>query len=425
MRAGEPCPDAIVSLWKDAGALRLELAPLDEASTEQLVETVLDGPVEQSVGQWVYESSQGNPLYIRELLLGALESGSLTQVRGLWRLPAAAAASRSRSATWSPSAWPGSSDGERRAIELLAFGEPLSLSLVVELAGAEPLALAETHRMVTVDAPSDGGAVRLAHPIYGEVMRASLPAALARELRLRLAAAVEARGELGAADALRVARWLLDAGEPVDRDLLVFAARAALRAGDPELGAELSALALDAKGGFEAALLLARAHTRRKRFEEAEAVLIAAEDGISTAGGGARVPRAANLVPLLGPAPARRAAGAARPRRGLVARCRLAAAAHPAAAVRRIARRPLGRPRRAVRAPCSPYPTSTRRSAARSSRCTSPTSSTRAGRRRPTSSRGASSRPSRSPARTTRWRSPCTGRSRSRRDAAGPSSTPA
>ena len=33
VRHGEPVEDAIVSLWKDAGALRLELAPLDEDAT--------------------------------------------------------------------------------------------------------------------------------------------------------------------------------------------------------------------------------------------------------------------------------------------------------------------------------------------------------------------------------------------------------
>src|SRR5262249_24604550 len=44
-------------------------------------------------------------------------------------------------------------------------------------------------------------------------------------------------------------------------------------AADPELGAELAGLALDAGGGVPAALLLARAHIARQRFEEAAVVL--------------------------------------------------------------------------------------------------------------------------------------------------------
>lgn len=41
VRAGEPCPDAIQCLWKDAGAPRLELLELSRKETEQLAEAVV------------------------------------------------------------------------------------------------------------------------------------------------------------------------------------------------------------------------------------------------------------------------------------------------------------------------------------------------------------------------------------------------
>ena len=47
--------------------------------------------------------------------------------------------------------------------------------------------------MVLVDAPATGGDVRLSHPLYGEVVRSALPVLRSRELRLRLAAAVQER----------------------------------------------------------------------------------------------------------------------------------------------------------------------------------------------------------------------------------------
>ena len=78
-------------------------------------------------------------------------------------------------------------------------------------------------------------------------------------------------------DALRVARWRLDAGEQVPTGLLIDAARAANLSGDPELGAQLAGLALDEGAGLTATLLLARANVVRNRFAEAEAVLAAAE----------------------------------------------------------------------------------------------------------------------------------------------------
>jgi DNA-binding CsgD family transcriptional regulator len=276
VRSDEPCEDAIMALWKDGGAVRLELGPLDEAATSELIEAALGGPLEQGAFQWMFGRSTGNPLYVRELVLGALESGSLTRTGGLWELlrkpPVSATLGDLISSRMS-----GLDKVERQAIEMVAFGEPIPLRLAVELTGSDALAAAENQRMVVVDNPSSGGAVRLAHPIYGEVVRASLPAAWARELRVRLAEVVQAQGDLGSDDALRVARWLLDAGEPMSVALLVTAANAALWAGDPELGSELAGLAIDAGGGFDAALLLARAHARLKRFDKAAVVLVGAE----------------------------------------------------------------------------------------------------------------------------------------------------
>jgi hypothetical protein len=51
-----------VSLWKDAGALRMQLDPLGDVAVDQLVETALGGPVEQGALRWIRESSQGNAL---------------------------------------------------------------------------------------------------------------------------------------------------------------------------------------------------------------------------------------------------------------------------------------------------------------------------------------------------------------------------
>jgi hypothetical protein len=76
-----------------------------------------------------------------------------------------------------------------------------------------------------------------------------------------------------------VARWLLDAGER-SGGLAGEAPGAALLAGDPELGARLAQLALDAGAGPDVALLLARAHAQRKRFDDAEAVLAEVEGAL-------------------------------------------------------------------------------------------------------------------------------------------------
>ena len=69
-------------------------------------------------------------------------------------------------------------------------------------------------------------------------------------------------------------------GTRVPLELCIEAAGAAVTAGDSELGERLALLALAGGAGAEAALLLARAHALGKRYEEAEAVLAEAEDGL-------------------------------------------------------------------------------------------------------------------------------------------------
>jgi len=53
----------VQSLWKDAGAERVELQALSEPRTSELIEAVLGGPTEQRARHWIYDSSQGNVLY--------------------------------------------------------------------------------------------------------------------------------------------------------------------------------------------------------------------------------------------------------------------------------------------------------------------------------------------------------------------------
>ena len=192
VRAGERAkrrrmPNAIVSLSKDAGAVGVELAPLSEEAVSELVESALGGPVELAVRRWVSLSSAGNALYVRELLLSALREGWLAEVDGLWRLAAQPPPSRTI-VQLIASRMEEMGEQERRVIELLSLGEPLALAEVARLTGSEAIAGAEAHGLVTVGDPARGGEVRLAHPLYGEAVRASLSVVQTREDRLRLAA---------------------------------------------------------------------------------------------------------------------------------------------------------------------------------------------------------------------------------------------
>jgi type II secretory pathway predicted ATPase ExeA len=60
VRSGTPVPDAVTSLWKDAGLIRVDLAPLSEEAAADLARHLLDGPLESGTLRWLWETSAGN-----------------------------------------------------------------------------------------------------------------------------------------------------------------------------------------------------------------------------------------------------------------------------------------------------------------------------------------------------------------------------
>ncbi|HEY3774798.1 MAG TPA: LuxR C-terminal-related transcriptional regulator [Solirubrobacteraceae bacterium] len=272
VRSGERCPDAIVSLWKDEPATRLELAELDDDDVHLLVEGLVAGPVEHGATQWVIEASGGNPLYVREFVRGAIDSGAFQPLAGLWTMVHRPRAGSSL-IELVDARMADLDQAERDVLEYLALAEPLGLSEIGSLVSEETVLSAERKGLLV--AAADG--LRLAHSLYGEAVRASLPELRARAKRLRLVDVLEARRTFGPDEALRVARLRLDAGAALPGELTLEAARAANRAGDPELGAQLAELALAADGGLGAALVLAQSQRQAGWPEDAEATLADAE----------------------------------------------------------------------------------------------------------------------------------------------------
>jgi len=284
VRAGEPCPDPVVALWKDAGALRLELQQLSEDETAGLLEAALGGEVEPGVLRWAFEASEGNVLYLRELVTGALASGALQRAVGRWQLrfrphpgPALVDLISARLA--------GLTDEELDTVRLLALGEPLAVGALARIAGTAALSRLEERGLAVVtpaEGPAAGGEARLGHPLYGEVVREMTASLRAAGLRRRLAAAVQAGGMERPGDALKVVGWLDGAGGTAGPPLLLAAAREANAASDPGLAERLASRA-GAAGGAEAALVIAGAHALRRRFTEAEDLLAGLEGELASA----------------------------------------------------------------------------------------------------------------------------------------------
>lgn len=274
VRAGEPCPDAVVSLWKDAGAPQFELGGLSDDEIRGLIEAALDGPVEEEVMRWFLDRSGGSPMYARELVYGAVSAGNLAWAGGLWRLsaPLSIAESLVEFVGDRMAALPAE---QRAPLELLALAEPLQIDELAALTSYDALAEVEAAGLIVVAAAP--GEVRLAHPLYGEALRASLPVLRGRGLRVRLAEALRKRERLTPEDTVRVVRMLLDAHAPIPSELLVKGADAANSAGDPDLAAKLARIAVADGGGLPAALALGSALATRGLFLDAEETLAPVE----------------------------------------------------------------------------------------------------------------------------------------------------
>src|SRR5439155_19826907 len=102
----------------------------------------------------------------------------------------------------------------RELVELVSFAEVVS-EAELETLGPDVWLLAdrlERKALITSRTESGRLEIRLAHPLYGEVLRARLPAMRARALARSLADAVEACGTRTPGDTLRVATWRLHGG---------------------------------------------------------------------------------------------------------------------------------------------------------------------------------------------------------------------
>ena len=274
VRSREPAPDAVTALWKDGLGERLELAPLGREGTERLLEAMLGGPVDGGTRQQAWDATDGNPLYLRELVLGGLESGDIALRDGTWRRHRQAAVAP-RLAELLEERLGALAPPEREALELVAVAEPIPAALIGELVGGDVLAAADRHGLLEVGAGPDA-AVRLSHPLYGELLRAAAPPLATRELKRRLADAFEASGVGARGELLRVATWRVESGTPERPERLVAAARLACAAFDFALAERLAAAAVEAGGGFEAAQALAEAEIGRGSFDAAEDRLAAA-----------------------------------------------------------------------------------------------------------------------------------------------------
>lgn len=273
VRHGELVPETILGLWKDGRVERVDLHPFDEDGTADALRAALGGPVDDALVRALWRVSAGNLFYLRELTVAAEEAGVIRQHRGRWLLlgplptsPTVADLVQARIGC--------RGEAEDRALDLVALGEPLALRVLEELVAPSTMAALESAGLVVVDRDGRRQAVRLAHPAYGEVLRARCGVVRARLLAGELARAMERLGLRRGSDRLRHAVLQLDSGGRCDPEDARSAARAALHAGDPALAERLAQAACAADPtDVPATFALVEALLRQQRPQECLTVL--------------------------------------------------------------------------------------------------------------------------------------------------------
>ncbi len=273
VRDGEPIPPAIQEIWKAGRFDRLDVQPLSPDETTALLSATLDGSVDPDAASRLWKLTQGNVLYLRNIVEQEVVDGRIAQQRGHWRW------------TGDPIVPPGlveliesrigalpASVGD--VIDVLAVGEPIPLASLQRM--TSPVAVEEADRRGLIMLEPAGGSVevRVAHPLYGEVRRRRAPPTSLRRLRGLVAADLAASDDR---DDIRVvvrrATLSLDSDLTPDGELLVRAAHGAVGLADLPLADRLAEAAIHAGAGPEANLVRAHALSWLGRGEEADTVL--------------------------------------------------------------------------------------------------------------------------------------------------------
>jgi DNA-binding CsgD family transcriptional regulator/tetratricopeptide (TPR) repeat protein len=268
-RTGERVPDAIVSLWKDGVAERIDVEALTEPEVAAILEAALSGEVEAATTHRLWVATGGNGLFLHELLLGGIRTRAFDRRDGIW-------------------SWRGplTGDGtlrdvvelrlaplgrrERAALELLAVGEPLGIDVFERMVGIDLVDDLERQELVRVWRDERREEASLFHPLYRDLIREAMSAGRLADAQGQLAEAVEQAGGRRRGDLLRVALWRIAGPADARPEILLAAAAEAEARFDAELAERLARAAVDQDGGSHAWHALGSALRAQGRNREAD-----------------------------------------------------------------------------------------------------------------------------------------------------------
>jgi DNA-binding CsgD family transcriptional regulator len=297
VRTGGDEPDAITALWKDNLLVRLDLQPLSAADTHRMIETMLGGPADSRSAKRFWKLTGGNALFLRQLLNDQVAAGAIRQVAGVWMWDDRVAVSESLAEMVGRQLNRLAPD-EALVIDTLSQYEPLAVDLLCDLVRSRDLEAAEQLHLVTVERSGSKLMARLAHPLFGELRRATASEMYLSRIRGKLAQRLAKDADADMHATVRRALLALESDLPPDPALFLRAARCAMTLLDLDLSDRFATAAADA-GLSEAVGLRAVSLAGRGHGAKAEAILAGIGMQDADAHHWATV-RAANMVWNLG-----------------------------------------------------------------------------------------------------------------------------
>ena len=255
VRTGEQPPEAVTALWKDHDVQRLAIEPLSREGSERFVTTMLGGEVDFVTLSMLWAKTQGNALFLREIVLGAVENGLLKHRNGRWHSEGDVEPT-DRLSELVGSRLSGLDRAEVDVLELVAFGEPLSVAMLSDLSDAVIVEQLERKGLLKLVRDDRRHEVRLSHPMYGEVLRQRTPGLRVRSISRVLAEAFEATGSHRRGDALRASLLRLDGGGLPSMQLLLEGTAQAMFAHDYTTALRLARTAFDSEQSYESGMNL-------------------------------------------------------------------------------------------------------------------------------------------------------------------------
>ncbi|HZA09545.1 LuxR C-terminal-related transcriptional regulator [Mycobacterium sp.] len=298
LRTGGEEPDAVTALWKDGLLTRLDLDPLSPSATCSLIEETLGGPVDARSARRFWKLTGGNAFFLRQLLKDQVAAGLIHQVAGVWMWDGDVAVSASigdivgrQLGRLSPEL--------ALVIDTLSQCEPLDVDVLCDVVRRRDLEVAERMHLVTVERAGGTLMARLAHPMFGELRRATAGEMYLSTIRGKLATRLAKEPDPDMNATVRRALLTLDSDLEADPELFLDSARYAMTLLDLDLADRLATAAADA-GLSEAKTVLAKNMMLLGRGDKAEEYL---REISETANGNRHLwctVRAANLIWMLG-----------------------------------------------------------------------------------------------------------------------------